>query len=317
LRGRSDVSDGLRARILEVIAEVGYVRPGSTTAVTAAHPQPLVDLVLAGVAGSWANRILIGVERAAVEAGVDLVVSVARGDDEGWLQRLLARDLGGAVLALVDMTGSRLAALQAARVPVVLLDPSRRPPSGVSSVGATNWAGGHAAAEHLLGLGHRELAVIGGFKSHLYSQARVDGFRSALAEVGIELASERIGYGDWATDDAEEVAAGFLGSPSRPTAIFACSDDMALGVYRAAAALDLRIPEDLSVVGFDDLPEAQWVSPALTTVHQPIAEMGEAALRLLLRMRSGSAAVDAREEMATRLIARASTAPPPLRTSTS
>ena len=310
LRGRADVSDEMRARIMQAVADVGYRKGSSEESVKSRALPPLVDLVLSGVEGTWANRALSGVERAAVEAGVDLVVSVAHRSDDGWLSRLLARNLHGAVLALVDTTEAQLATLQAANVPVVLLDPVTQPPDQVASVGATNWAGGRSAAEHLLALGHTEFAVIAGKRDHLYSQARVDGFGSALAQRGCELPRDRILHADWQRSRAARLTERLLAEAEPPTAIFACSDTMALGIYESVATLGLRIPEDLSVVGFDDLPESRWVTPRLTTIRQPIAEMGEAALRLMLRMRANPGSAVQREELATSLVLGASTAAP-------
>lgn len=312
LGGRSDVSAATRARVLDAVAELGYRGRAGRNAPSRPESWPFVDLVLSGIEGTWANRALSGVEQAAEEAGIEVVVSVARPPDDAWLTRLLARRLRGAVLALVDTTDDQLATLAAARVPVVLLDPLRQPPSSVASVGAANWAGGRVAAEHLLGLGHRRLAVLGGQPDHLYSQARIDGFRSAVTRAGLDLPDDRVAHTDWRREQAAEGALALLRTTPAPTAVFACSDTIALGVYDAAAALRLRIPDDVSVVGFDDLPEAGWLSPALTTVHQPIAEMGGAALRMLLRLGGDVPREAPREELATRLVVRGSTAAVPM-----
>jgi len=305
LSGRSDVSTATRARVMSAVADAGYRgRAG------AAHTgSALVDLVLSSVDGTWANRALSGVEHAAAAAGIDIVVSVARQPDDAWLTRLLARNLHGAVLALVDASREQLATLAAAQVPVVLLDPVTQPPDSVASVGATNWAAGRAAGEHLLTLGHRRFAVLAGRRNHLYSQARIDGFRSAITQAGLELPDRMVAHGDWTRATAASLAEALLTLPSAPTAVFACSDTMALGAYDAAHVLGRRIPDDLSVIGFDDMPEAQWVNPALTTIRQPIAAMGEAALRMLLRIRTQPAQSMPREELATTLIARGSTGP--------
>lgn len=308
LSGRSDVSSQTRSRVMRAVAELDYRgRSGKGTA--QGRTPSLVDLVLSGVEGTWANRALSGVERAAAGAGVDIVVSVARDQPgDAWLTRLLDRDLRGAVLALVDTTPTQLATLAAANVPIVLLDPVTQPPGSVASVGASNWAGGRAAAEHLIALGHRDLAVIGGSRRHLYSQARIDGFRSAAAEAGIILTEGRVLHTDWHRFSAADAATALLSTEDRPTAVFACSDNMALGVYDAAETLGLRLPDDLSIIGFDDLPECQWLRPALTTIRQPIAEMGEAALRMLLRIITDPPQTAPREELATTLIVRDSTA---------
>ena len=308
LNGRSDVSVDTRSAVLEAVSSLGYVRPAGRRISAARGDDAFVDLVISGIEGTWANRALSGVERGAVEAGVDLVVSVARLPDDGWLTRLLARPSSGAVLALVNASTAQLNALQAAGVPIVLLDPVSQPPASVSSVGAANWAGGHAAAELLLGLGHRRLAVVAGRREHLYSQARVDGFRSAVGMLGDGLAPV-VAYADWTREGARRVALELLRAAEPPTAIFACSDHMALGVYEAAEECGIRIPDDVSVVGFDDLPEGEWVRPRLTTVEQPIVDMGAAALRMLLRLRSGAATGTLREELSTRLLLRESTAP--------
>ncbi|SDE25533.1 LacI family DNA-binding transcriptional regulator [Glycomyces harbinensis] len=307
LSGRSDVSAGTRARVMRAVADLGYRGRSGRGAVPRIDRPSLVDLVLSGVEGTWANRALMGVERAATAAGVDLMLSVARRDD-AWLTRLLERNLRGAVLALVDVTAEQLATLAAAQVPVVLLDPVTPPPSTVASVGAANWAGGRAAAEHLIGLGHRRLGVLGAGRRHLYSQARVDGFRSAAMQSGVESTRLRVVHIEWSEKGAATAARSLLDGAEAPTAVFACTDNIAAAVYEAAESLGLRIPEDVSVVGFDDLPEAQWLRPALTTVRQPITEMGESAMRMLLRIMADPPPDAPREELATTLIVRGSTA---------
>jgi Transcriptional regulators len=312
LNGRSDVSTATRERVMRLVDETGYRRrerrsrrPGDGAAVGGG----LVDLVISGVEGSWANHALSGVEHAAAAAGLDVVVTVAR-DAGDWVARLLARRSSGAVIALVAPTAGQLATLSAAGIRAVLLDPTTEPPIGIPSVGAANWAGGHAAGEHLLSLGHTRFAVVGGQPDHLYSQARIDGFRSALQRARVPLGADRIVFGGWRRHAAAEAVVPLLAGDAPPTAIFACSDAMALGVYEAAAEAGISIPGRLSVVGFDDLPEARWVTPALTTVRQPVSEMAASALRMLLRLRSGDGSASHREELATSLVLRTSTAPP-------
>jgi LacI family transcriptional regulator len=317
LNGRSDVSAATRNRVMELVAETGYRRRGGPAARPAGDR--LIDLVLTSVSGGWANQVLSGVERAASEAGFDLIVTVARPDPltatgvppRDWVARLLARSSQGAVLALVSATADQHATLRAAGIPVVLLDPVEQPPESVASVGATNWPAGRDVAMHLLRLGHRRLAVLAGGAGPLYSRARVDGFTSAIrptAGGSPEPAAEVRVVNTDGRNSAAEVAGRLLDDPDRPTAIFACSDNLAFAVFEAANERGLRIPDDLSLVGFDDLPEASWAG--LTTVRQPIAEMGAAALRLLLRMR-GSERSFPREELATSLIVRSSTGPVP------
>ena len=141
-----------------------------------------------------------------------------------------------------------------------------------------------------------------------YGRARVDGFRAGLEAAGMTLSGDHVAAAAWNRDEATASALRMLTAGARPTALFACSDEMALGAYRAAGSLGLRVPDDLSIVGFDDLPESAWVTPALTTVRQPIEEMASAAMRMLLRLRAGESPGTAREELATELVVRASTA---------
>jgi LacI family transcriptional regulator len=311
LSGRSDVSDATRAAVLAVIAELGYRLPAGRAAAARGAGVPSVDLVISGIEGTWANRALIGVERAAVDAHFDLIVSVARHPDDGWLTRLLSRPSHGAVLALVNASSDQLAALAAAAIPVVLLDPVTQPPDFVPSVGATNWDSGRAVAEHLIGLGHHELAVVAGRRDQLYSQARVDGFRSAAESAGANLPAERIIHANWSRGEARDAGIALLKSGHPPTAVFACSDTMALGIYEAARETGTAIPGGLSVVGFDDLPEGEWMSPQLTTVRQPLEDMGAAALRMLLRVPGRTGAAE-REQLSTTLVIRGSTGAPGL-----
>lgn len=311
LNGRSDVSPAVRESVAARLQEAGYTL---TVPEGASALDGLVDLVVSGVQGTWANVMLSGIERALSRTGHDVVVVVAREgepDARDWVQRLIARGSRGAVIALLTPTAAQHRRLAAAGVHLVALDPHTPLPAGIPSVGATNWTGGRQAAEHLISLGHTRVAAIGGVAHHHYSQARLDGFRSALAAHGLdESSTELVRHGNWSRRGAAEAARELLDLPNAPTAVFACSDRMALGIFDAAAELGLRIPRDLSVVGFDDLPEACWLSPALTTVRQPVCEMAELAADTLLRLMAGEAVRAPRVELETRLIERASTSSP-------
>ena len=142
------------------------------------------------------------------------------------------------------------------------------------------------------------------------SGARIAGYRSALAAAGIRHRPEYVRHGNFDPAVARQRMLQFLDLPEPPTAVFVCSDRMALGVYEALAERGLSVPDDISVVGFDDLPEARWASPGLTTVRQPLAEMAATALRLLVRVMAGERPEGTRTELSTRLVERASTAPP-------
>lgn len=315
LRGGTDVSPETRLRVMDAVRAVGYARPDrNKSEVLRTDPgQPgLLDLVVNHVEGSWANRILTGVEYEAAAAGLDVVVTLAR-DNNDWASRILRRRSVGAVVVLVDPSSSQFAALSAAGVPIVLIDPMSAPPAGASSVGVANWDGGRIAGQHLLELGHTRVGVVAGGRSHVYSRARIDGFRAAAEVAGLAPDAVSVAHADWDRAKAARATHQLLDQNPRITAIFACSDIMALGVYDALASRGLRVAEDISVVGFDDLPEAQWTSPQLTTIRQPSAEMGATAVRFLLAMarNSDSTKRASRLEMSTSLVIRSSTAAPP------
>lgn len=316
LRGGTDVSQVTRDRVFEAAQTVGYVRRGTSvrpTDVSRSEPLQLIDLVVNHVAGTWPNSVLTGVEDAASAANVDVVITLARGAAD-WVPRLLRRPSLGAIIVLVDPSRAQFAALQTAGVPIVMVDPMSHPQVNVPSVGVTNWDGGRCAAEHLLALGHTNVGILGGGRLHQYSQARIDGFRTAFETAGVPR-PEQVSFADWNRTQAREEALRMLSNAdSRPTAVFACSDVMALGVYDAARELELSIPTNLSVVGFDDVPEAQWATPQMTTVHQPLAEMGAAAVNVLLQLRAGASGKKPvqypRLDLATKLVVRESTAAP-------
>ncbi|MFI1092481.1 LacI family DNA-binding transcriptional regulator [Streptomyces sp. NPDC020917] len=307
LNGRSDVSPPVRESITAHLREAGYTvaDPGAAPASSG-----LVDLVVPGVEGTWANVVLTGVQDALSRTGHDVVVVVAReneSDDRDWVQRLIQRGSKDAILALVTPTPAQHRRLNEADIQRVALDPHQQLSNDTPTVGATNWTGGRQAAEHLIALGHTRIALIGGVPHHRYSQARIDGFRSALVAHCLPDNADLVRHGNWTREGAAQTAAALLDLPQPPTAVFACSDHMALGVFDAAAERGLRIPHDLSVTGFDDLPEARWLSPALTTVRQPVREMAQLATDTLLRLRAGEPLQSARIELETRLVERGST----------
>jgi len=307
LNGRADVSPETRAKILQLIETSGYRRRGrqglSAERVSASG---VIDVLLNPIGKSWAIEVLGGVQRPASEAGFDVAVWIPHADSD-WLERVVRRGSRGVIAERIFLDQQHRERLTAAHVPFVVIDPGAEPPPEVPSVGATNWKGGYSAAEHLVELGHRSIAVIGG-GTDLASRARVDGFRSALAAHQCEFDETLLVHADWSRTRATAAARRILTRSDRPTAVFACSDRMASGVYVAAHELGLRIPEDVSVIGFDDLPEVGWLVPSLTTVRQPVEEMGRAALQLILGRSRAGTTEESRLELSTKLIVRESTA---------
>ena len=172
-----------------------------------------------------------------------------------------------------------------------------------------NWLGGRLATEHLLALGHRRIAIISGDASLRCSRDRIAGYRAALEDAGVAVDAELIRPGAFIQQTGYEQTCALLDLAEPPTAIFAGSDTQAMGVYAALRARGLSLPGDMSVVGFDDVPLASIVTPALTTVRQPLAEMGRVATTMLLRLIAEEPLDSRRVELTTTLIVRESTAP--------
>ncbi|MEW9555000.1 LacI family DNA-binding transcriptional regulator [Nonomuraea sp. NPDC050783] len=306
VNGRAEVGAGTRALIEGLIREHGY-RPRRRAAAA-----PLVELVFHALEGEYPTEIARGVERVAREHRLAVVLSRPPRPDtagRGWIEGVLSRRPTGVITVLSTPTEAQRRQLATRGIPLVLLDPVDDPPPGVPSVGANNWNGGLVATRHLLGLGHRRIAAVAGPDHALPSRARLDGYRSALDMAGVPADPGLIGRGGFLIEGGLAEAERLLRLPDRPTAVFTCDDGQATGVYLAAHRLGLRIPDDLSVVGFDDLPAARWMNPPLTTVRQPLTDMAATATDLLLRMARGGLPARHRVELGTELVVRESTAP--------
>ncbi|MGY2066271.1 LacI family DNA-binding transcriptional regulator [Blastococcus sp. SYSU DS0619] len=305
VNGRQDVAPATRALVLQLLEEHNYVplvrrAPGTD--------RPLVDVVFTALDSPWAVEILRGI----TESELDVVVTtLARAPGADWVQSLINGGRQGALVVTSRLTTADQRRLGGSHLPVVVIDPVDMPGQDVPSVGATNWAGGLAATEHLIELGHRRIAVVGGPEAFLCSRARIDGYRAALERAGIGVDPELVRHGNFHHEGGYDQARTLLELPDRPTAIFAGSDEQAFGVLEAARQAGLSVPGDLSVVGFDDLPMARWSSPPLTTVRQPLADMGRMAGRMLHRLITGGQLDTQRMELATSLVPRASTAARP------
>ncbi|WP_204261224.1 LacI family DNA-binding transcriptional regulator [Blastococcus saxobsidens] len=308
LNGRSDVAPRTRQRVEQLLRDHGYQRRG----VRPQRRARLIDLVFNDLDSPWAVEIIRGVEDAAHAAGVGTVVTAIHRRASAareWLENLSARASDGAILVTGDLDPELHSELRNLQVPAVVVDPAGVPGLDVPTIGVTNWAGGLSATEHLTGLGHRRIAFVAGTPTLWSARARLDGYRAGLESAGLPFDPELLVAGDFDYASGARAADVLLALDDPPTAVFAANDQMALGVYEGARRKGVRVPDDLSVVGFDDLPQARWSSPPLTTVHQPLAEMGMMAARTVLRMVDGETIESPRVELATRLVVRDSTAP--------
>lgn len=307
LNGRAGVAIDTRRRVEAVLREHGYQRPGTIP------PAAIIEVAFHALEGHLAVEIMRGVERVAREHELAVgftELSGRGGADRDWTDEVLARRPSGVIVVYSDHTAEQQAQLAASGIPLVALDPTGEPQHPTPSVGAANWSGGLAATRHLLDLGHRRIAIIGGPVDFLCSRARLDGYRAAMDGAGVPVDERLVRSGSFKVEDGLALGAELLCLPDPPTAVFATNDLQAIGVYEAARRAGLAIPRQLSVVGFDDIEYARWCGPALTTVRQPLVEMGAAAANLVLALAAGDPPAQTRVELATTLVVRASTAPP-------
>ncbi|MEU6432858.1 LacI family DNA-binding transcriptional regulator [Streptomyces albidoflavus] len=307
LNGRQDVAAPTRIKVERLLEAHAYRR---TT--RSAHEAPLIEIVFHELESIWAMELIRGVENVAKTHGAGVVLTESgtrHAPGPEWMEAMLQRRPLGVVLVFSALPGEVKEQLRARSIPFVIIDPAGDPDPDVPSVGSANWNGGLAATRHLIECGHRRIGVITGPEDMLCSRARLDGYRSAMTMAGLEVDPALILFGDFHVEGGYDRATEMLSRPRPPTAIFAGSDLQALGVLEAARVHGLRVPHDLSVVGYDDVSLARWASPALTTIHQPLRQMAEEATQMLMRLRDREP-VSTRLELATSLVVRKSTGAP-------
>lgn len=308
LNGRQDVSPPTRQKIERLLEAHGYRRTARS-----APEAPLIEIVFHELDAIWAMELILGVEKVARDNDASVVLTQSgtrHAPGPEWIEGVLRRRPLGVILVFSSLPKEYKQQLRSRSIPFVIIDPAGDPEPDVPSIGSANWSGGLAATRHLIECGHRRIGIITGPEDMMCSLARLDGFRSAMATAGLEADPSLIAYGDFHVEGGYDRALEMLRRADRPTAVFAGSDLQAIGVLEAAGTLGLRVPDDLSVVGYDDVAVAKWSRPALTTVHQPLRKMAEAASEMLLRLHEG-ANTTTRMELATSLVIRDSTAPPP------
>ncbi|MEV8443299.1 LacI family DNA-binding transcriptional regulator [Actinosynnema sp. NPDC051121] len=307
LNGRAGVSPDTRARIEALIDEYGYRKSSPPSR------SNQLDLVFDELESMWGVEIIRGVQRAARKHRVGVVLSEFGPQGNAiryWIDDALDRR-PACVVTVAQLSQEERDQLRARGIPFVVFDPTVELPEDVPFVGATNWSGGRTAARHLTGLGHRRIALLAGPDDVLCCRARLDGQRAGLEAAKVPVDPALVVHADLTREAGLAAARELLSRPDRPTAVCTGDDIQALGVYQAAREAGLRIPEDLSVVGFDDLPVAALVDPPLTTVHQPLVEMAMAATELALALGRGETPPQIGLELATTLTVRQSTGPVP------
>jgi LacI family transcriptional regulator len=307
VNGRDDVAEATRARIEELLVAHNYVGWGQGRRKV---PVRSVCLIFDSFENPYGMEIARGVMQAAAELGADVVTSLTSAITPGvtWADRVIRAGHEGLILVTSELSEATRGHFARACVPLVLIDPINLPGPEVLSIGATNWTGAVSATRHLIDLGHRRIAAIIGRPDTAFGKARLHGYRAALHDAGVPADADLIRLGAFRYQSGYEHALALLALHDRPTAIFATSDVQALGVLEAAREASILVPEQLSVVSFDDTAAARWASPPLTAVHQPFAEMGRAATEALFQLAAGEQPASHRIELATSLVIRKSTA---------
>jgi len=331
LNGRPGIAAVTRRRVEDAIDRLGYTP--STGPRSGTEPRG-VAVVFRTLTDVYALRVLEGVLAAGREHGVEVLVDVTHGPDgpggpgghgdpaaagqargapplsPAWIRAQATRRRAGVVLVTSAVTAEQRELLRAHGLVAVHVDPPDPTDDSTVSVGSTNFLGGMQATRHLLELGHRRIGFAGGAATFQPSAERLHGYLSALRAGGGDVDDALVRARAHSVEAGQRMGDELLDLPRRPTAVFAASDSIALGVVTAASRRGLRVPQDLSVVGFDDTSATVAAAAALTTVRQPVVEMGRVALRTLLQLDRGERIDSHHVELATTLVVRDTTAPP-------
>jgi LacI family transcriptional regulator len=312
INDRPDVSPETRDAVLRHVRASNFTTNRSARALSSGRTG-FIGFTLPYIRADYFAAILAGAIEAAYEQEVRFVLCATLHEHDrevSLIETLMDGATDGAIILLPEESNEELAALQAKGYPFVVADPRVPLGEGIPAVSAAHRAGAKAATDHLLALGHRRVAHISGPRGWAATEERIEGYHAALAAAGVLPSRELLAEGDFEIRGGYAAAQRLLELPEPPTAVLASNDNMAVGALRAARERGLSVPEDLSVVGFDDAEAAQIVTPALTTVRQPLAELGRTAVSLLMRMVERQRVEALRVELATRLVVRDSTTAP-------
>ncbi len=312
INGKDHVKPDKRERVLRAMDRLGYVANLQARSLAGGRSQ-VIGLLVPDLGSSYVGEIVRGIDQALHEVDYDVILYTThrRRVKEAAYVTTISRGLADGLLLLSPSDPNLyLAALQQRSFPFVLIDHIGST-LNVPSVGVTNRQGAKDAARYLTELGHRRIGFITGRAELPASSDRLIGYKAALEETGIGVVEDLIQPGDFNQPSGYVAASTLLNLEAPPTAIFASNDLMAFGAMEAVREHGLRIPHDISIVGFDDIPQAVHVHPPLTTVRQPLFEMGRAAAEMLLDLIDRPAGMSQRLELPTELLIRDSCKTPP------
>lgn len=294
--GTGPVRDSTQARIRDAATALRYV-PNMAARVLNTNQTHTLGVLLPDLYGEFFSEIIRGVDQAARQQGYHILLSSSHSDvaeAESALRAMSGR-VDGLILMSPDLDTDRLDALIPADLPAILVN--RQPHDGYSTLTIDNAGGARLMTSHLLGLGHAEVAFISGPRANHDAQQRLQGWRDAHRDAGRPVSGLPFAYGDFAEASGYDAAGRLLDRAPNLTALFAANDSMAIGALRRLEEAGRRVPHDIALAGFDDIPVARYVSPALSTVHVAISSLGAKAVDTALR------AIEGRPPTATRLAA--------------
>lgn len=315
LRNSTLIRPATRTRIQELARQMGY-SPDTIARSLVTGRTRTVGIVVTTIADPFVAEVVRGVENRALPSGYSAILASSGGEPErevAAVEMLRAKRVEAVIVTSSRVGALYLDRLEQQKVPVVLInDHSADAGPYTFSVTVDNRGGGRLAAEHLLALGHRRIAFVAAAPGHSDSVERQAGYAEALAAHGLAWDPALVLAGDGRAEGGAAAFAALVALPQRPTAVFCYNDMTAIGLLRAARLAGLRVPQDLSVVGFDDIVYASYVVPTLTTISQPTTALGECAMDMALALAGGAPGpVDSHVVMPGHLVVRESSGPPP------
>lgn len=313
LNGQAHVAPETRELVQRAVERLGAQAPEARSNPAAKLAQGAVYLRCPYLLTDYFGLIVSSIAETLELHGRTLILDAGEASQQATVLPTLATrpGVGGAIVILPPEPSEQLVALRAKGFPFVVVDPRTAPPRDIAAVSAAHFAGARAMTAHLVALGHRRIGVIAGPHNWLAGEARLAGHTSALADAGVLPDPKLTRAGEPTTTFGYDAATRLLNGEKRPTALVCFNDKAAVGALAAAVEQGLRVPDDLSIGGFDDIDLAQATSPMLTTVRQPLEEMGRMAVSLLIRLLERHRLDALHVELATELIIRGSTAPAP------
>ncbi len=277
---KGPIREATYERVLAIAERMRYV-PHAAARSLSTRSTSTVGVVLPELHGEFFSEVIRGIDVSARKRGLHLIVSGSHSDraEMKAVLRAVRGRVDGLIVMSPDLDASTLLVDLPAGVPVVLLNASA---SGRPSITIDNAGGARAVMRHLVALGHRRIAFICGPPNNCDAVERLRGYRTALRAAGVLVDGPLEFPGSFTEESGYEAARTIVGTSPRPTAVFAANDAMAIGALSAFNSARLRVPEDIALAGFDDIPIARFLSPSLTTVNVPIADLGRRGLELLL-----------------------------------